>query len=107
MKCSLSIKRETKRYNTVIFEGEEKWAQKETFIRLYGYIISMKTTILIEDKLYQKLVNQAIEKYGSAKNLSATLNEILQARFAPGGSMFGKLKPFPYKDLRDERDRAV
>ncbi len=67
----------------------------------------MKTTVLIEDKLYRKLVNQAIQKHGNAKNISLTLNEILNARFTPVNSMFGKLKKFPLKGLRDEHDRSA
>ncbi len=77
------------------------------FIRLYGYMTSMKTTVIIEDRLYQKLVNQAVQKHGSAKSLSLTLNEILKERFAPTKSMFGALKPFPLTDLREKHDRAV
>lgn len=67
----------------------------------------MKTTVLIEEKLYQKLVNQAIERHGSAKNISQTLNEILKTQFSPTESMFGKLKRFGVKDLREEHDRLA
>lgn len=70
-------------------------------------MLYMKTTVLIEDKLYQKLVNQAMAEHGNAKNLSITLNEILRKRFAPATSMFGKLKRFDTKDLREEHDRIA
>ena len=67
----------------------------------------MKTTILIEKKIYQRLVNEAIERHGSAKNISATLNEILQEKFAPQKSMFGKLRGVSTRNLREKHDRAV
>ncbi|MFH1750254.1 MAG: hypothetical protein ABH863_01095 [Candidatus Micrarchaeota archaeon] len=67
----------------------------------------MKSTFLIEDKWYQKLVNNAMERYGSAKNISAALNEILKSNFSPRSSMFGKLKRFSLRDLRDKDDRIA
>lgn len=67
----------------------------------------MKTTVLIEDKLYQDLVHEAVKKHGTAKNLSATLNEMLRAKFAPRTSLFGKLSSFSLKDLRDKHDRLA
>jgi len=69
-------------------------------------MVSMKTTVLIEDKLYRRLVQEAMQKYGSAKNISVTLNEVLKKRFAPVKSMFGKLQRFPLDGLRDENDRS-
>ena len=66
----------------------------------------MKTTVIIEDKLYRKLVDEAMRKHGSAKNLSLTLNELLKKRFVPRTSMFGKLQQFSLKDLRDKNDRS-
>ena len=38
----------------------------------------IKTTVLIDEKLYKKLVMRSIEKYGSTKNVSKVLNEILE-----------------------------
>lgn len=38
----------------------------------------MKTTVIIEDKLYQKLVAEAVKKYGNTKNISKLLNDILR-----------------------------
>mgnify|MGYP001569120227 CR=1 FL=1 len=70
-------------------------------------MVFMKTTVLIEDKLYQKLVQESIQKYGNAKNISHTLNEVLKKRFVPVKSMFGKLPKFSLKDLRDENDRST
>ncbi len=68
--------------------------------------MNMKTTVLMDKEVYKKLVNEAIQKHGSAKNISLTLNEMLKARFAPVNSMFGQLKRFPLKGLRDESDRS-
>lgn len=67
----------------------------------------MKTTILIEDKLYKKLVEESIKRYGNAKNISLTLNEILKSKFVPRSSFFGKLRKFSLKDLRDKNDRIT
>ena len=69
-------------------------------------MVLMKTTVLIEDKLYRRLVQEAMQKYGNAKNISVTLNEVLKKRFAPVKSMFGKLQRFPLDGLRDENDRS-
>lgn len=67
----------------------------------------MKTTVLIDDQLYQWLVNEAIRRHGNAKSLSTTLNEILRQRSVPLRSMFGSLKRFELSDLRDEHDRIA
>lgn len=67
----------------------------------------MKTTVLIDDPLYQWLVNEAIRRHGHAKSLSTTLNEILRQRSAPTRSLFGSLKRFDLADLRDEHDRLA
>jgi len=48
-------------------------------IWLYGeYMTQIKTTVLINEELYKKLVIKAIEKYRNTKNLSKLLNEILE-----------------------------
>jgi len=70
-------------------------------------MVFMKTTILIEDKLYKELVQEAMKRHGNAKNISLTLNEILKSKFAPTNSMFGKLKKFSLKGLREKDDRIV
>ncbi|MFH0949387.1 MAG: hypothetical protein V1802_02775 [Candidatus Aenigmatarchaeota archaeon] len=38
----------------------------------------IKTTVLIDEQLYKKLVMKSIEKYGSTKNISKLLNELLK-----------------------------
>jgi predicted CopG family antitoxin len=37
-----------------------------------------RTTILLEDEVYRKLVQEAIERYGSAKKLSLLINQKLK-----------------------------
>jgi predicted CopG family antitoxin len=39
-----------------------------------------RTTILLEDEVYKKLVQEAIEKYGSAKKLSLLINQKLRGK---------------------------
>lgn len=67
----------------------------------------MKTTVLIDDALYTRLVHEALRKHGNAKNLSLTLNEVLKKRFTPTSSMFGKLPKFSLRGLRDKHDRPA
>jgi predicted CopG family antitoxin len=43
---------------------------------LYGDV--MKTTVVIKDEIYRKLVNEAVKKYGNTKSISKLLNEILK-----------------------------
>lgn len=38
----------------------------------------VKTTIILEDELYKKLVKEALEKYGSTRKLSLLINEKLK-----------------------------
>ena len=38
----------------------------------------MKTTVVLEDELFRKLVNKAVEKYGNTKSISKFLNDILR-----------------------------
>lgn len=38
----------------------------------------MKTTVIIEDELFRKLVNEAVKKYGNTKSISKLLNDILR-----------------------------
>jgi len=38
----------------------------------------VKTTIILEDELYKKLVKEALERYGSTKKLSFLINEKLK-----------------------------
>lgn len=46
---------------------------------IWWYVmVQVKTTVLIDEELYKKLVMQSIEKYGSTKNVSKLLNEILK-----------------------------
>jgi hypothetical protein len=44
----------------------------------YLYGDNLKTTMIIEDELYRKLVNEAVKKYGNTKSISKLLNDILK-----------------------------
>ncbi len=38
----------------------------------------VKTTIILDDCIYKKLIDESIEKYGTAKKLSVLINEKLR-----------------------------
>jgi predicted CopG family antitoxin len=40
----------------------------------------VKTTVMLDDDLYRRLVKESIEKYGSTKKLSKLINEKLRER---------------------------
>ncbi len=65
----------------------------------------MKSTLLISDELYGFLARESKEKYGSARKISALLNEILRKYFSGRNDLYGSTKKFSLKGLRDERDR--
>ena len=44
----------------------------------------VKTTVILDDDIYQELVKEAVEKYGSTKKLSKMINEKLRE------SIYGK-----------------
>lgn len=68
----------------------------------------MRTTVILDDLIYQKLVNKAVSDYGNAKSLSKALNAILSralAREEVPQSMFGAWKGekgLSTKGLREE-----
>ncbi len=67
----------------------------------------MRTTVILEDAVYQKLVEKSVKEKGSAKRMSETLNQILKEAFAHENvpkSMFGAWKnnPMSTHDLREE-----
>jgi len=40
-----------------------------------------RTTVILEDEVYEKLVQESIRRYGTAKAISKTVNELLKERF--------------------------
>jgi len=38
----------------------------------------VKTTVILDDELYKKLVHEALEKYGTTRKLSLLINEKLK-----------------------------
>lgn len=52
----------------------------------------MRTTVILDDDIYARLVSTAVGRYGSAKNLSRALNALLARVFEEESlpeSMFG------------------
>ena len=45
----------------------------------------VKTTVILDDDLYKRLVEEAIERYGSTRTLSKLINEKLRESRGPGG----------------------
>ena len=43
------------------------------------YNLMVKTTIMLEDKLYQELVAESVKEYGSTRKLSLLINKRLKA----------------------------
>jgi hypothetical protein len=41
-------------------------------------MVTMKTTVNLDDDLYKKLVKETVEKYGNTKKLSKLINEKLE-----------------------------
>lgn len=66
----------------------------------------MRTTVILDDAVYEKLVQRAVKEKGSAKKMSETLNEMLRRTFAREEvpeNMFGSLKgKIDVKGLREE-----
>jgi hypothetical protein len=44
-----------------------------------AYMIMVKTTIILEDRLYQELVEESVKEYGSTRKLSLLINKRLRA----------------------------
>jgi len=42
----------------------------------------VKTTVILDDELYKKLVHEALEKYGTTRKLSLLINEKLKSKEA-------------------------
>jgi len=39
-----------------------------------------RTTLVLNDKVYEKLVSESMRKYGSARNLSKVINDIVEEK---------------------------
>ncbi len=56
---------------------------------------AMKTTILLEEAVYRRVVEEAVKKYGNTRNISSVVNDILKDAF------FSKKKrPTKWSDIR-------
>ena len=70
-------------------------------------VIELRTTIILREDLYEKIVKESISRHGSVKKMSVVINELLSKHFTTKGvpeSMFGSLKRFSLRDLRDEKE---
>lgn len=50
-----------------------------------------RTTILLEDELYERLVEESLRRYGTAKALSRVINELLKRVFRDESELVGLL----------------
>jgi predicted CopG family antitoxin len=65
----------------------------------------MRTTVEIQDQLYERIVREA-----GKRRISETINTILAAHYRKKKSMFGAapwLRKVRLDDLRDEDDRDI
>ncbi len=74
------------------------------------WVYAMRTTVILDDEVYEKLVNQAVKRYGTSKSLSKLLNAIvrrsLQNDESIPDSMFGVWKGEPDLDSSDLREEG-
>jgi len=66
---------------------------------------TMRTTVEIQDNLYERIVHEA-----GKRRISETINRILAAHYRKKKSMFGAdpwLRKVNLDDLRDEDDRDI
>ena len=62
----------------------------------------VKTTIILDDELYRKLVQEALEKYGTTKKLSQLINEKLRGEATQGVHKKERLRVKIGRDLKPE-----
>ncbi|MGB9716864.1 MAG: hypothetical protein ACPL4E_00265 [Thermoproteota archaeon] len=62
----------------------------------------VKTTIILDDELYKKLVQEALEKYGTTKKLSKLINEKLRGEDVWKAHRKERLRIRLGKDLKRE-----
>ncbi len=71
----------------------------------------VKTTVLLEDELYKRLVKEALERYGSTRKLSALINEKLRESRGPSPPSKKRLtvklgRRLTEKELEESIERA-
>ena len=57
----------------------------------------VKTTINLDDEIYSEIVRESIEKYGSTKNISKIINQLLRNRMNSSEKHRGRIT-FKAKD---------
>lgn len=73
------------------------------------WVYAMRTTVILDDEVYEKLVQTAIKRYGTSKSLSKLLNAVVRRSFqeqeSVPDSMFGIWRneaDLDSMDLREE-----
>lgn len=72
----------------------------------------VKTTVVLDDYVYDKLVRDSKRITGKMRKISQTLNSILALHYRKSDSQYGATKAGPeirrlmLKDLRDKHDRV-
>jgi hypothetical protein len=46
-----------------------------------------RTTLVLNDRVYERLVNESMKRYGSARNLSKIVNDMVEAKTAKSDIM--------------------
>ena len=46
-----------------------------------GVFMPKRTTVILEDEVYEKLLRESIRRYGNARNISKVINELLKRVF--------------------------
>jgi len=48
---------------------------------MFGVCMPKRTTVILEDEVYEKLLKESIRRYGNARNISKVINELLKKVF--------------------------
>ncbi len=49
--------------------------------------MSKRTTLILDDKVYEKLVKESLSRYGSARRISKVVNDLVQERTGAKGDL--------------------
>ena len=65
----------------------------------------MRTTIMLEDELYKKLVSESVERFGTTRNLSQLINGMLKEKIT---QLIPEITDITYKaaDAKDKKADA-
>jgi hypothetical protein len=62
--------------------GRGNFGNRQTYIncRHLDAYMPKRTTLVLDDRVYAKLVSESMRKYGTARNLSKVVNDIVEER---------------------------